>query len=115
LIDMLKVGETGAGGTKMNIIALHNMLAERGVEIVDETKLEAVSEKGIIVRGSTGEKREMTCDTVVLSLGVRAKTDAARAFADCANEVILVGDCNTKRYTIFNAITSAHDAAMSIL
>ena len=115
LIDMLKVGETGAGGTKMNIIALHNMLAERGVEIVDETKLEAVSEKGIIVRGSTGEKREMTCDTVVLSLGVRAKTDAARAFADCANEVILVGDCNTKRYTIFNAITTAHDAAMSIL
>jgi hypothetical protein len=50
-----------------------------------------------------------------LSLGVRAKTEAGRAFAGCADEVILVGDCNTKQGTIFNAITTAHDAAMSIL
>jgi len=115
LIDMVKVSETGTGGTKMNIIALHNMLDERGVEIVGETKLEEITDKGIIVRDSTGAKREMACDTVVLSLGVRAKTDAGRAFADCAEEVILVGDCNTKQGTIFNAITTAHDAAMSII
>ena len=115
MIDMMKVGETGAGGTKMNIIALHNMLDEREVKLLDETKLEEMSENGIIIRDSTGTKREMPCDTVVLSLGVRAKKDAGRAFADCADEVILVGDCNSSQGTVFNAITTAHDAAMSIL
>ena len=115
VIDMVKVSETGTGGTKMNIIALHNMLEERGVEILDETKLEEITDKGIIVQDATGAKKEMACDTVVLSLGLRAKTNAVRAFADCADEVFFVGDCNTKQGTLFNAITTAHDAAMSIL
>ena len=52
---------------------------------------------------------------MVLSLGVRAKKEAGSAFADSADEVILVGDCNTKQGTVFNATTTAHDAAMSIL
>jgi hypothetical protein len=54
-------------------------------------------------------------DLNVLSIGVRAKTEAGREFADCAEEVILAGDCNTKQGTIFDAITIAHDADMSIL
>ena len=115
LIDMMKADETGSGGTKMNIIALHNMLDEREVELLDETKLEDITDSGIIIRDSKGAKREMACDTLVLSLGIRSKTDAARAFAGCANEVILVGDCNRSQGTVFNAITTAHDAAMSIL
>lgn len=99
----------------MNIIALHNMLAGLGVDILGETRLEDITDTGIIISDATGKKREMACDTVVLSLGVRAKTEAGRAFAECADDVIPVGDCNTKQGTIFNAITTAHDAAMSIL
>jgi pyruvate/2-oxoglutarate dehydrogenase complex dihydrolipoamide dehydrogenase (E3) component len=115
VVDMLKASETGGGGSKMNIIALHNLLEEEHVRIVDQTKVEGMTETGIKVRNLNGEKYELPCDTLVLSLGVRGRKDAARAFEDCATDVIMVGDCCAEQGTLINATRTAFDAAMSIL
>ncbi len=114
LIDMASADKIGTGGAKMNILALREMMELRGVEILPETRLEAVTDRGITVTRN-GEAMEMPCDTLVLSLGVRARTELARSFADCAPEVVYLGDCNTRQGTIFNATRTAYDAAMAIL
>jgi 2,4-dienoyl-CoA reductase-like NADH-dependent reductase (Old Yellow Enzyme family)/thioredoxin reductase len=115
LIDMLKASEAGSGGSKMNIIALHNMLEEEGVQTIDQTKMEGITKVGIEVHNANGEKYELPCDTLVLSLGVRPRKDLAKTFKDCATDVILVGDCCTEQGTLFNATRTAFDAAMTIL
>jgi 2,4-dienoyl-CoA reductase-like NADH-dependent reductase (Old Yellow Enzyme family)/thioredoxin reductase len=115
LIDMIKAEEAGQGGTKMNIIALREMLADAKIEIMGETKLEGITEKGIEVSSGDGNRRKLICDTLVLSLGVRARRDVAYSFRQVCANVIPVGDCNTLQGTLFNAITTAYDAAMSIL
>lgn len=114
LIDMAPADKIGTGGAKMNILALRHMMDEKGVEILPETKLEAVTDTGITVTRS-GKTEEMACDTLVLSLGVRARKDLARSFAGCAADVRYLGDCNTRQGTIFNATRTAYDAAMAIL
>jgi thioredoxin reductase len=115
LIDMLKASEAGSGGSKMNIIALHNILEEEGVQTIDQTKMEGITKAGIEVRNANGEKYELPCNTLVLSLGVRPRKDIAKTFKDCATDVILVGDCCTEQGTLFNATRTAFDAAMTIL
>ena len=115
LIDMLKASEAGSGGSKMNIIALHNMLEEEGVQTIDQTRMEGITAAGIEVRNPNGEKYELPCDTLVLSLGVRPRKEIAKTFKDCATDVIFVGDCCTDQGTLFNATRTAFDAAMAIL
>jgi hypothetical protein len=74
-----------------------------------------MTEAGIEVRNANGEKYELPCNTLVLSLGVRPRKDIAKTFKDCATDVILVGDCCTEQGTLFNATRTAFDAAMTIL
>ena len=69
---------------------------------------------GITVAAPDGSY-DLPCDTLVLSLGVRARKDLARSFAGCAAEVLYLGDCDTRQGTIFNATRTAYDAAMAIL
>lgn len=99
----------------MNIIALHNMLEEENVRIINQTKVEGITEVGIAVSNLNGEKYELPCDTLVLSLGVRERKDVARTFKDCATDVIMVGDCCTEQGTLLNATRTAFDVAMAIL
>ena len=54
-IDMLKRNELGVGATKMNIIAIQEMLDNKGVRILDQTKLERITEKGIEVSNAAGD------------------------------------------------------------
>jgi NAD(P)H-nitrite reductase large subunit len=115
LIDMVKAENTGQGGTKMNIIALKEMLADAKVEIMGETKFEGITRNGIEVSCKDKNRKELPCDTLVLSLGVRPRRDLVYSFRQACTTVIPVGDCNTDQGTLFNAITTAYDAAMSIV
>ncbi|MFP3089316.1 FAD-dependent oxidoreductase [Treponema sp. TIM-1] len=115
LIDMVKAENTGQGGTKMNIIALKEMLVHAKVEIMGETKLEGITGNGIEVSCKDKSRKELLCDTLVLSLGVRPRRDLAYSFRQACITVIPVGDCNTDQGTLFNAVTTAYDAAMSIV
>lgn len=112
---MLKRSELGAGATKMNVLAIQEMLDNEGVRIIDQTKLERITEKGIEVGNAAGERYKLPCDTLLFSFGVSPRRDAATAFEDCAPDVIVVGDCGARQATLWNATKTAFDAAMSIL
>ena len=114
IIDMLPANQIGQGGTKMNIIALQEMLSKNGVDILPETKLTAVTDAGIEVERN-GKTETLACDTLVLSLGVRPDADFVNSFMGCAPDVIAIGDCNARAGTVMNANHTAFDAAYSIL
>jgi len=114
IIDMLPADKIGQGGTKMNIIALKQMLSDNGVDILAETKLTAVTDDGIEVERS-GKTELLPCDTLVLSLGVRPDNELVHSFDGCAIDVIAVGDCNALAGTVMNANHAGFNAAYAVL
>ncbi|MGI6025355.1 MAG: FAD-dependent oxidoreductase [Candidatus Scatomorpha sp.] len=114
LIDMLPADEIGQGGSKMNILAIKEILAKNNAPILDSTRLDGVTDKGISVTGPEGSY-ELECDTVILSLGVRPRYDLVESFRGCAPDVVAVGNCNTVAGTVMTATQMGFDAAYSIM
>lgn len=114
LVDMLPEDELGQGGSKMNILAIKQILADNGAGIVDKTRLQAVTETGILVSGEDGEY-EIPCDTVILSLGVKPRYQLVDSFRGCAPDIIPVGNCSTVVGTVMTATQMGFDAAYSIM
>jgi len=74
-----------------------------------------VDENGAVVESmSDGARKTIQADTVVLSLGVKADDEAVAAFDDACGEVMRIGDCATTGGTLYHAIHTAFDAAMSL-
>ena len=91
IVEML-----GAVATDLNPVTrihLLELLEKAGVRILLNHRLEKISEAGAGVVDQTGAASEIPADTVVLSLGMRSRTDIVDAFADCAPEVFAIGDC----------------------
>ena len=60
------------------------------------------------------EKQGLAFDTVVLSLGTKVDTEAINQLRTAVAECYVVGNCNGKSGTVWNATTSAFDAAMAV-
>ena len=63
-----------------------------GARLITGVKLEAVSETGAIVTDRNWVRTEISCDTVVLSMGYRARELGIDPYGDVAEEVFVVGD-----------------------
>jgi NADPH-dependent 2,4-dienoyl-CoA reductase/sulfur reductase-like enzyme len=113
LIDSLPREELGSGSSAINAYSLFNILAESAVELRTRTELIDVTEDHIIV-ASGGTKEELVYDTVVLSLGTRVDTEAINQLRAAAAECYVVGNSNERSGTVWNATTSAFDAAMAV-
>jgi 2,4-dienoyl-CoA reductase-like NADH-dependent reductase (Old Yellow Enzyme family)/thioredoxin reductase len=113
LIDALPKEQLGSGSSPINAYALFNILAELKVDLRTGTELIDVTDDFAIVRGK-GAKAELAFDTVVLSLGTRVDYDAINKLRASAVECHVVGNSNGKSGTVWNATTSAFDAAMAI-
>jgi len=51
---------------------------------------------------------------LALSLGVKADEDETLSFDDVCDEVMYIGDCMLAGGTLYNAVHTAFDAAMSL-
>ena len=58
-------------------------------------------------------EHRVSCDSVVLSLGMTPRRDEALAFADCADRFALIGDCK-KRGSVQSAIRQAYAISHSV-
>ncbi len=114
LVDMIEESEFGGGGAKFNQIAIISMLNDRCVKFKGGCRLVEITADGAVFEHADGQKEELACDNVILSLGVKPDPELVRSFADCADEVIWIGDCNTKAGTLFNAVHTGHEAASVI-
>jgi len=56
-------------------------------------KVEAITADSVVYRDINGDTNNVSADTVVISVGMRAKSDEAIAFYGKAKEFYMVGDC----------------------
>ena len=113
LIDALPREELGSGSSPINAYALFNTLAEYNLDLRTKTKLIDVTQDYAIVL-KDGREEGLVFDTVVLSLGTRVDTQAINRLRTAVAECYVVGNSNGKSGTVWNATTSAFDAAMAI-
>ncbi|MGD0914856.1 MAG: FAD-dependent oxidoreductase [Thermodesulfobacteriota bacterium] len=114
LIDMLSLEEIDAEYPFVNIISLRGMMKDLKVDIKTEVKLEAITDTGAVVTDKNWNKVEIPCDTVVLAVGVKPRTEVVRMFEALAPEVYMAGDCNKERGNLYSATLQGFFAAMEI-
>lgn len=86
----------------------HLLLHEQGVHIVTGCAVMAVTGTGVETT-----KGSFQADTVINATGLAAATSAVEAFADCAPEVKIIGDCAAPGL-IGHATKAAYDAAVTL-
>jgi 2,4-dienoyl-CoA reductase-like NADH-dependent reductase (Old Yellow Enzyme family)/thioredoxin reductase len=113
LIDTLPREELGSGSSPINAYALFNILAEYNLDLRTQTSLVDVTKDYAIVV-ENGREERLVFDTVILSLGTRVDTEAIDRLRSAVAECYIVGNSNGRSGTVWNATTSAYDAAMAI-
>jgi 2,4-dienoyl-CoA reductase-like NADH-dependent reductase (Old Yellow Enzyme family)/thioredoxin reductase len=113
LIDALPREELGSGSSPINAYALFNILEEHNVALKTRTRLIDVTQDYALV-ATDGMEQRLAYDTVVLSLGTKVDTEAISHLKTAVAECYIVGNCNGKSGTVWNATTSAFDAAMAV-
>ena len=112
LIDALPREKIGSGSSPINAYAIFNMLEELNADLRCRTKLiDITKDYSLVVRD--GKEEKLVSDTVILSLGTRVNTEAIDHLRTAVSECYIVGDCNGEQ-GLWNATTSAYDAAMVI-
>jgi 2,4-dienoyl-CoA reductase-like NADH-dependent reductase (Old Yellow Enzyme family)/thioredoxin reductase len=114
IIDVLPLEETASDAVAWNLNALRLMLKQLGVTFRMEERLDTVTRSGAVIVGKDGRTSDIDCDTVVLGMGVRPRTDLVEEFEGVAYDVCTVGDCRRDRGNIFHAVADGFNAAMEI-
>jgi len=115
LIDALPREKLGTGSSPINAYALFDMLEEHNVDLRPETKLIDVMKDYVVIE-KDNKKENLVFDTVILALGMKANTnyEIIRELRATVSESYVVGDSTDKHSSLWNATTSAFDAAMAI-
>jgi 2-enoate reductase len=97
-------------GVNVNtMLAVHALLAQRGVEVLTGTRLVEVNEAGAVIEAN-GATRELSADCVVAATGFAPDLTLRNALDGKVPEVIAVGDCSRPR-NILGAIWDGFHAA----
>ncbi len=115
LIDMLSLEEIDARaiGSKSSLGTLRGMSQAAGVKVMTGLKVKEYKEFELIATSENGEEI-LPCDSVVLSMGVRPRTDVAMRFEGTAKDVIFVGDCAVRAGNITSAVRDGFFAAVNV-
>jgi len=96
--------------------ALLDKMDEVGIRSMVKTQCKAIQDDGVLVVDAEGKESFLSADTVVIGLGYRARTEAAKALGEAAGgiPVFEIGDC-LKAAKVGEAIQQGYTAAMSIV
>ncbi|HEY0186289.1 MAG TPA: FAD-dependent oxidoreductase [Cellulomonas sp.] len=72
-----------------------------------------VDPDGVLVADAEGVEQLLPADNVILSVGMRARTDLAQSFYGITPETVMVGDCVRPRI-IMDAVFEGHTYAMNL-
>jgi 2,4-dienoyl-CoA reductase-like NADH-dependent reductase (Old Yellow Enzyme family)/thioredoxin reductase len=84
---------------------LAEQLDEYGVRFLTETKLEEITDEGVITIDNNQKRTMIKANTVVFSLGFKPRTATVNQFKNSAVDVYIVGDC----YKARNVKDAVHD------
>lgn len=77
------------------------------------TRCSGIDAEAVTVIDDSGQERRLPADNVVVSVGMRARTQEAHAFYGITPEVVMVGDCVRPRI-IMDAVFEGHTYAMNL-
>jgi len=108
VIDMLGQLEIAQDMPFLNKLGLMGLLHQHGVQFKTEVKLEEITKGGVMVIDKQWNRFEIPADTVVLSMGFKARAALVKAFQELAPDidVYVIGDCAEPR----NLMHAIHDA-----
>ncbi len=110
LIEMME--EIARDAEVKNRVRLKEAVEGAKIEVRCKTELLRIGEKGVTVRGETGEC-DIPADTIVLALGVKAHNPLQPALEGKISELYPIGDC-AKPQKMLEAIHEAYDVALKI-
>lgn len=114
VIDLLPEEKIGADGIAISMIWLKQALRDGGVKFRCQVRLEDADDVGAVISLPDGSRETIPCDTVVLSLGVRADKSAEEMAAELGIPLYTAGDCSQSGGTLFKATSGGYDAAMRV-
>jgi len=113
VVDMIHELEIAKDAASVSRMVLLSLLHEHGVEFKTEVRLEEITNTGAVVTDPQGNRFEMPADTVILSMGFKARRETAKALEGLAREVYVIGDCLSPR-NLMGAIHDAFNVAVEI-
>ncbi|MFC1567095.1 FAD-dependent oxidoreductase [bacterium] len=89
------------------MLVLQGYLKEEKVEVLTESKVKEITDKGVFVVDKEGNEKSITGDTVIIALERKPNNDLAHSLASKVSKVYEIGDC-VKPSNILNAINQAN-------
>ncbi len=84
-----------------------------GFHSVVNATVTGVEDDRVTYKDADGVEHEIPCDSVVISLGMRARQDEALSFSGTANRFAIIGDCR-KPATVQQAMRQAYAVSHSV-
>lgn len=113
VIDMVGQMELAADAPILNKLGLMDLMMRHAVILKTEVKLEEIGRTDVTVIDKQWNRHVIPADTVVLSLGYRAKVETAGELQGLAKDVYVIGDCRKARNLRY-AIQDAFNVAVEI-
>ncbi len=115
-VTIVEMSEGMAGGPRPMYLLMQYLLhklAARKVDMLTNVRYEEITDKGLVVSGSNGERHLIEADTIVLALGAEPYTELADKLKGKTPEIHLAGDC-IEPYGIREAIASGSRVARMV-
>jgi NADH dehydrogenase FAD-containing subunit len=106
----------GAVAMDMNMFSrlyLLDKLGELGVNMVIDTTVRRITDKGVVAIDAEGKKQVIKADTVILAAGFKCNNPLEKKLKSMVPEVYAIGDC-VKPGKIEGAIGAAWRVALQI-
>ncbi len=103
----------GAAAPLPNLMMMQAEFADKGVNLITNTRVSEILDDGVVVDCPDGTKKTIKADTVVNALGFKPVNGLAEELKDFAKAVCTVGDANSPA-NILQAIAEAYAAANAI-
>ena len=96
-----------------DFLSYSERIAKTTMKVMTNTKLEEVTQNGVVVSCPKKGCQKLEADTVILALGFRSQNDLYNALKAAGKEAYLVGDA-VKPGKIFDAIHTAYRAGLKV-
>jgi 2,4-dienoyl-CoA reductase-like NADH-dependent reductase (Old Yellow Enzyme family)/NADPH-dependent 2,4-dienoyl-CoA reductase/sulfur reductase-like enzyme len=115
VIDALPREQLGLGTSPINAYYLFDILEKHNIDLRPDTWLIDVTDDYAVIKNN-GKEENIEFDNVILASGMKANaySTVIRELKNLVAESYIVGDCTTSHGNLWNAVTSAFDAAMAI-
>ena len=86
---------------------------EKSVKIRIRIRCTEITDGSVLAVDQNGERVALACDTVVIAVGYKSRSEVVDALFDTALEFVAVGDC-VKPRNVLQAVRTGYDAAMAV-